>query len=260
MKHNLFFNSSIAFVIFGVLAPFIIKIIEGGYYAQYQILSNYGDWLGGTSAPLINLAAFTMMLAAYIAQKEELKLTRTEMEATRKEFEKQNETLRIERFENTFFNLLNLHQQLVKNIVNKDKTNDLECLLGIFHSKYDSNSKNVKRDYIDELKYLKKTYLEFYKEYQSVLARFLRHRFVFIRFIYFAKISNRQKLEYGAMLAANLSPAEIVLVFYDALVGHSSELTRIHIKHIGFLAMVTDSYFFRNDHLSIFLSDYEIKI
>ena len=49
-------------------------------------------------------------------QREELALTRKEMEDQTAEFEKQNETLRIQRFENTFFNMLSQFQEVVNNL------------------------------------------------------------------------------------------------------------------------------------------------
>lgn len=90
-----------------MLLPFIIWLNEGLFAASYNDLSNAGDWLGGTSAPLFSLAGFILMYAAYKAQKEELALTRQEMNDTRKELKTQNETLSHQRFENTF--LICLH-------------------------------------------------------------------------------------------------------------------------------------------------------
>lgn len=49
-------------------------------------------------------------------QREELALTRKEMEDQTAEFEKQNETLRIQRFENTFFNMLSQFQEVVNSL------------------------------------------------------------------------------------------------------------------------------------------------
>jgi len=56
-------------------------------------------------------------------QKEELKLNRQELELAREEmkhqtleFEKQNESLKIQRFENTFFNMMNLLQEIVNSL------------------------------------------------------------------------------------------------------------------------------------------------
>ena len=49
-------------------------------------------------------------------QREELALNRKEMEEQTAEFEKQNETLRIQRFENTFFNMLSQFQEVVNSL------------------------------------------------------------------------------------------------------------------------------------------------
>lgn len=45
-----------------------------------------------------------------------LKANRKEMEDQTAEFEKQNETLKIQRFENTFFNMLSQFQEVVNSL------------------------------------------------------------------------------------------------------------------------------------------------
>jgi hypothetical protein len=49
-------------------------------------------------------------------QREELALSRKEMEEQTAEFEKQNKTLKIQRFENTFFNMLSQFQEVVNSL------------------------------------------------------------------------------------------------------------------------------------------------
>ena len=56
---------------------------------------------------------------------EDLRLTREEMQQTRKEFETQNLTLKRQEFENTFFHLLELHHQIVNGIFYQGSDNDL---------------------------------------------------------------------------------------------------------------------------------------
>ena len=76
----------------------------------------FGDQFGAVNA-LFSGLAFTGLIYTIILQRrdlamqrddlrlqrEELALTRQEMEEQTAEFQKQNETLRIQRFENTFF-------------------------------------------------------------------------------------------------------------------------------------------------------------
>ena len=82
----------------------------------------FGDSFGAVNA-LISAFAFAGMLVAFFLQRYELRLQRKELQLTRdemkdqtKQFEEQNKTLRIQRFENTFFNMMSLQQQIVSEL------------------------------------------------------------------------------------------------------------------------------------------------
>jgi hypothetical protein len=57
--------------------------------------------------------AFAGIIITIYMQKEELKLQRKELKSTRKVFKKQSRLMKIQQNENTFFNLLENHRQLV---------------------------------------------------------------------------------------------------------------------------------------------------
>ena len=82
----------------------------------------FGDKFGAVNA-LFSGLAFAGLIVTLLYQKEELKLQREELAETRKElnaqrieFHEQNRTLRRQRFENTFFNMLSLQQEIVANL------------------------------------------------------------------------------------------------------------------------------------------------
>ena len=72
----------------------------------------FGDSFGAVNA-LISAFAFGGMIVTFFFQRYELKLQRKELEAQRMEFNQQNQTLGLQRFENTFFNMLNLQQEII---------------------------------------------------------------------------------------------------------------------------------------------------
>ncbi|MEG1401261.1 putative phage abortive infection protein [Bacteroides sp.] len=81
--------------------------------------NEFGDSAGAVNG-LFSAFAFAGVIYAIFLQRnelelqrEELKQTREELEGQKKEFEQQNETLRRQRFENTFFNMLSLQQEIV---------------------------------------------------------------------------------------------------------------------------------------------------
>ena len=80
-----------------------------------SIRAAFGDSFGAVNA-LISALAFAGVLITFFLQRYELRLQRRELEAQREEFEQQNETLALQRFENTFFHMLELHKQNVREI------------------------------------------------------------------------------------------------------------------------------------------------
>ena len=82
----------------------------------------FGDKFGAVNA-LFSGLAFAGLIVTLLYQKEELKLQREELKETRNElnaqkleFQEQNKTMKRQRFENTFFNMLSLQQEIVNNL------------------------------------------------------------------------------------------------------------------------------------------------
>jgi hypothetical protein len=121
------------------LAP---KLSNGTEYANVGIL---GDSAGAINA-LFSALAFCGVVIAIILQKEELGLQRKELKATndqlqaqKEEFQTQNETLKRQRFENTFFQMMNLQQEIVNNLSFSYKTEQITTT----DKRKDTKSKDV---------------------------------------------------------------------------------------------------------------------
>lgn len=80
--------------------------------SDQELQGVFGDKFGAVNA-LFSALAFAGIIFTIILQKKELKLQREELSDTREEFIKQNKTLNRQRFENTFFQLLKLHSDIV---------------------------------------------------------------------------------------------------------------------------------------------------
>lgn len=86
----------------------------------------FGDMFGAVNALFSGLAFGGIIITILLQKKElrlqrkELKLQRTEMQETRKEFIEQNRNLRRQRFENTFFNMISIHHELVEALKTPD--------------------------------------------------------------------------------------------------------------------------------------------
>ena len=86
-------------------------------------LNELGDFWSGGVGPLLSFAALIILYVAFRGQQQELELQREELAATREELAGQREQLELQNqqteqrnFENTFFQLIRLHNDIVNAI------------------------------------------------------------------------------------------------------------------------------------------------
>jgi hypothetical protein len=108
------------FIILAVIVPFaglfIVKILK----VNFETLGPFGDFIAGSTVPFLTLASFFVVSSTILMQQhqiklqqeqlkmqgEELRLTREEYARTNEAFEEQNKTLAIQKFENTYFKMI----------------------------------------------------------------------------------------------------------------------------------------------------------
>ena len=108
---------------FFIVVLFICSIINILYSISYMFFLNEkidGFGLIGDSAGLLNSLfsglAFLGVIITVFLQSKELKQTTTELKNQKIEFEKQNQTLKRQQFEKTFFNLLKTQENIISNL------------------------------------------------------------------------------------------------------------------------------------------------
>jgi hypothetical protein len=77
---------------------------------------HFGSFVGGFAGLLFTIATTILVYLTYMTQKQELKEAREEAEASRKALELQAKTTVMQQFENTFFNLLSNHREVVNSL------------------------------------------------------------------------------------------------------------------------------------------------
>ncbi len=113
----------IIIAIIGVIALWGLSwILIDKYIDCSTAQGTFGDKFGAVNS-LFSGLAFAGLIVTLLYQKEELKLqreeltqTREELKGQREEFEEQNKTMKRQRFENTFFNMLSLQQEITHNL------------------------------------------------------------------------------------------------------------------------------------------------
>jgi hypothetical protein len=257
-----------------ILISIIVSIvIIGLWFFTYYILKDlepdergtFGDMFGSVNAIYSGLALAGIILTILL-QRKELKLQREELGETRKEFETQNETLKIQRFENTFFNLLNQHHQIVNSIdlrYYKKKEKNITTLSqqftkvsapaeekevvvingrDVFRYRYNKMFKDLEKGG-EKIEY---TYMKHYEGAQTDFGHYFRNLYRMIKIVeqtdFFyntEKVTPEQifkiKYKYTSIIRAQISDYELLWLFYNCLSSNGKEKFKDFIERYSIL-------------------------
>lgn len=240
-----------------------------------EVRGTFGDQFGAVNA-LFSGLAFTGLIYTIILQRRDLKmqrrdllyqrreleLTRKELEMTRKEmedqtveYEKQNETLKIQRFENTFFNMLSQFQEVVSSLsAQYGRGGEIRNALGreFFKASFDSMIVHV--DLSSEEKpriiyggirnAIKYKGLEGYMgaDVPSYLDHYFRLLYRILKFVKDTSLITGfdDEYKYTSMLRAVLSRYELVWLYYNGLSDYGVEKLKPLIERYAMLKNLRD--------------------
>ncbi|MEN8699605.1 putative phage abortive infection protein [Bacillus infantis] len=216
-------------------------------------LGPLGDLTAGTTVPFLTFAGFIILIGTMFMQKSELELTRNELSQTQKVFKEQSETMLLQRFENTFFQLLSLHNENVSTMslkinrkpfsMNRKRENIDEYTGKDTFPEYKKILLNylntVERSYESELNILhqifistRENYNRFYLQQKQELGHYFRNLYRFIKFIdEFTGLDNEKKSEYVDLIRAQLSADEMTLLIYNGLSSNGQAFQLFMVKY-----------------------------
>jgi hypothetical protein len=196
-----------------ILLIWVVLALPLTIYHQFnpQTSGTFGDTFGIVNS-LFSALAFGALYYTILLQKKELN-------DTRKEFKEQKEALQIQRFETTFFNLINLYQAQSEKLSNYD--NEAFQLLGknafvptifrlenvIGEFEFDGSQEN----FAD----LCKKYQKFF--FHERLGNFKVYLSIFnsiLTLINISKLTRDQVSFYSSLVAANLTEEERTFLYY----------------------------------------------
>ena len=203
----------------------------------------FGDMFGAVNA-LFSGLAFAGLIVTLLYQKEELKLqreelaqTREELKGQREEFEEQNKTMKRQRFENTFFNMLSLQQEITHNLSYENPIQEeLEFM------RHDIKQRTYKNRAVFEGLYtnaiinydgsrcyggiINKLAIHGCAAYSlvrglSFLDHYFRHLYRIFKYVDTSdSISEDERHEYACIVRSQLSDYELVMLFYNCLTAN----------------------------------------
>jgi hypothetical protein len=173
----------------------------------------FGDKFGAVNALFSGLAFAGIIITIWL-QREDLKETRKEMEEQRK-------VLTLERFEQTFFNLVNLHNNIVSSCAIKYPIKDKVEGQDVFGEIYNELKPKFGSALIGDWE---EPYNQTFRKYHNILGHYFRNLYRIIKFVdeYNFGISDQNlefktKYSYIAIVRAQLSMSELCLIFYNGI-------------------------------------------
>ncbi len=215
------------------IVNFPLKVTSDDYN-----LNLLGDFLSGTVALTWSLAGLFFIYIAFLGQKQqmlhqqieilisqlELKYTRFELAGQKAELAQQNETLKLQKFENTFFQLITLFNTNVnsfdlrsgKEIINQGR----DCLKSI-HSQLILEIRKIEDTRIqrgisfEPLMDIIRAYETVFKLHKSDLSLYYKSFYHLLIFVEESRIE--KKKEYFEIIKSQISDYEQALLFYHSL-------------------------------------------
>lgn len=217
-----------------------------------QVFSNIGGFLAGSVGIIFTFGGLFFLYLTLKAQRE--------MFIEQQKFvKKQQEVLEQQRFETTFFNMLNLLKKIQEDITFKsmilieNKPKDLsfkgrdgfekffEDLNGRFNNSFGSeiNDEILRNMSLEEYsKFLNQIYVEFFEIYHNTLGAYFRLIFNIFKFV-IHEVAETEQIKYFNILQAQFSSYELSLILYDSISKYAGSKFRIWLDKQGFLENIS---------------------
>lgn len=247
-----------------IFSLYLFRFGYQGFSNDQEVWAQFGDYFGGTLNPIFAFLAFIALLITIKLQNEALQTSKDELKASREELEKsrkaqeeqskslqlQNQATKLQMFENTFFELLRQHNDVINKFSNGKFNGDeaISSHLEIFNNQRkkskDSNPENLK-ELFNHLKNRKS--FKFFRTLLSVLILIDKNKEL---------LDEKQIVDYLFIMQAQISDAEMVLFYYYGIIFYDSKVKEILENYSFFEKIkVNEKFLFELD-----LIHYDIKV
>lgn len=258
---------AIIFIIIGIVAiilVFLTSSFNEFFDSTKHDITHYAELIGGFVGSLWALAGVLLFYASLASQKSELEDQKyllvkqiDEVVKQTQEFSKQSDIQAKQQYENTYFQLLRFHNEIITSIVLEitgvdfiSGTNTIRQIYGrkSFVEYYDIYKRffNTQLEILmtEELtipiiqRIVDNSYKQFFDEYQADLGHYFRNLFNILYFIDNLKDKEKSKF-YLELLHAQLSNYELVLLYFHCASSNNSEF-KILLEKYELLATIPD--------------------
>jgi hypothetical protein len=194
----------------------------------------FGDYVGGLLNPTFSFLALLALLSTLGLQVRELKLSVRELANSADALSKQNETLKLQAFEGTFFQALKLHNDIVSSMeVTSQALKGRACFV-YFLSQLEGELINNSAD--KHYDTFLPQYDVFYLEFQSSLGHYFRLLYNIVKLI--KRTEGIDQRFYTNFVRAQLSSAELKLIFYNCLSNWGREKFKPLVEEFALLKTI----------------------
>nr|WP_121272806.1 putative phage abortive infection protein [Pedobacter schmidteae] len=260
VSNRLIKNLVLAFLIGGVLVALIGIIVfsweqqtlVANVKADSSLLGNMGSFLSGTVGVIWSLASVFLFYLALREQRKDIKINQDalnlqikELEDTRMVYIDQSNTFKTQGFENTFFELLQLHASTVKDLTytsswqRQNSTSNGKAVFIVWKQELDHFSSGHARPPVHDVSgfpmeslsipfasfeeielALNTSYKKAYHQYENTLNHYFRQLYHIFKYVHLSPlITDDRRSFYTSLVRAQLSQNELYAIVYNSLVN-----------------------------------------
>ena len=200
----------------------------------------FGDSFGVVNA-LFSGLAFAGVIFAILLQKKELELQSSAIE-------EQKETLQRQNFESFFFQLLNMHGEIVNSIqIQGDREYSRRECFGYLSRYLKSRLEIAIAQNRPKIEVFNATYEEeLFSRFQPFVGHYFRHLYNVVKFVheheFFDEKEFTEKKRYTNLIRAQLSSDELGLLFYNCLSDRGAKFKDLVEKYALFEDMPSEVF------------------
>ena len=243
-------------VILLVTVSFYFYQFGGSLSACHSRWGEFGDYAGGVLNPIFALFALVVLLRTVQLQTDELRLSNRELQHSSKALRAQSASLQLQNFERTFFEMVRLHHDIIKDLYLTTDTRGRGCFRAFYNEElkqYYSLTQEPR-----PLEKIQHAYSLFHEHNQHYVGHYFRNFYRILKFVDESAMEVKEKKEYAGILRAQMSSYELLLMFYSTLHPIGDNLKLLVERYQMFNNLEKDMLFNRKDEENLFVqSAYE---
>jgi uncharacterized membrane protein len=235
----------------------------GTLSSESESWGQFGDFFGGTLNPLFAFFALIALLLSIHVQSIELRQSSLELSRAAAALKEQQNSMAQQNFENMFFQLVKLHNDIVSAIdlrsisrltKNPRITVGRDCFKVFYRRLSKEMDKHLRGDYFDENEHQGSSvaYRKFHSKNEQNIGHYFRNLYRSFKFI--SESNANDKRRYSGILRAQLSTYELLLLFYNGKSAVGSKF-QAYIEEFSLLENIPIELLFSQEDLRL----YDIK-